>query len=102
MAADLATAIWMYTFGDWLDHASKLTATATLGGHHYIVLTAAAAAFLTLATVAILTDNFTNPTRATTIAQTAACLLSLTVLTGVVALLLTTLLSRLLFGPLRP
>lgn len=102
MAADLAAVIWLYTFGDWLDHASKLTATATLGGHHYIVLAAAAIAFLTLATVAILTDGFTRTTRTLTILKTAACILSLTVLTGLAALLLAALLSRLLFGSLRP
>lgn len=102
MAADLAAVIWLYTFGDWLDHASKLTATATLGGHHYVVLAAAAIAFLTLATVAILSDGFTRTTRALTIAKTAACILSLTVLTGLAALLLAALISRLIFGPLRP
>ncbi|MFD7153962.1 hypothetical protein ACFV9C_05160 [Kribbella sp. NPDC059898] len=99
MAADLAAVIWLYTFGAWLDHDSKLTATATLGGHHYIVLTAAATAFLILATVAILTDGFTRTTRPLTIAKTAACILSLT---GLAALLLAALIGRLLFGPLRP
>ncbi|NIK54794.1 hypothetical protein [Kribbella shirazensis] len=102
MAADLATVIWMYTFGEWLDHASKLTATATLGGHHYIVLTTAAIAFLTLATVAVLSDGFTTTTRPLTIAKTIACIISVIALTGLAALLLTTLLSRLLFAHLRP
>lgn len=102
MAADLATAIWMYTVGDWLDHTSKLTATATFGGHHYAVLIAAAAAFLTLATLAILTEGFTKTTRPLTVIQTAACILSLTVLTGLTALLLAALLTRLIAGPLRP
>jgi hypothetical protein len=59
MAADLATVIWMYTLGEWLDHASKFTATT-------------------------------------------ACILSLTALTGLVALLLAALVTRLLVGPLRP
>jgi hypothetical protein len=102
MAADLATVIWMYTLGGWLDHASKFTATATLGGHHYVVLTIAAIAFTTLATVAILTDGFTHTTRRLTIAKNAACVISLVALTGLAALLLATLLSRLLFGTFRP
>ena len=102
MAADLATVIWMYTLGEWLDHASKFTATATLGGHHYVVLATAAVAFTTLAAVAIVSDGFTKTTRPLAIARTAACVLSLTALTGLVALLLAALVARLLVGPLRP
>ncbi|MGW7682142.1 hypothetical protein ACWGID_15460 [Kribbella sp. NPDC054772] len=102
MAADLATVIWMYTLGAWLDHASKFTATATLGGHHYLVLAVAAVAFTTLATVAILSDGFTHMTPRLTVMKNLACVVSVVALTGLVALLLATLLSRLLFGAFRP
>jgi hypothetical protein len=102
MAADLATVIWMYTFGEWLDNASKLTATATLGGHHYLVIAVAAIGFLTLATVAVLTEGFTRTSRHLTVATTIACVISVVVLTGIAALLLATVISRLIFGTLRP
>ncbi|MFF0338498.1 hypothetical protein [Kribbella sp. NPDC004875] len=102
MAADLATVIWMYSLGGWLDHASKLTATATLGGHHYLVRAVAAVAFTTLATVAILSDGFIHLTRRLSVLKTVACVVSVVALTGLVALLLATLLSRLVFGAFRP
>jgi hypothetical protein len=92
----------MYTLGSWLDHTSKFTATATLGGHHLVVLIIAALAFLALATVAVLSDGFTALTPALTIAKNLACVISVIVLTGLVALVLGALLSRLLFGALRP
>lgn len=102
MAADLATVVWMYTVGSWLDHTSKFTATATLGGHHILVLVLAALAFVTLATLALLTDGFTNTTPRLSLAKNLACILSVVALTGLVALILASLLSRILFGRLRP
>jgi hypothetical protein len=102
MSADLATVIWMYTLGSWLDQTSKFTATATLGGHHLVVLIIAALAFLALATVAVLSDGFTALTPALTIAKNLACVISVIALTGLVALVLGALLSRLLFGAFRP
>jgi hypothetical protein len=102
MAADLMAVIWMYTFGSWLDHSSRLTATATLGGHHWVVLGFAAAGFLTLASLAILTDNFTKTTPRLTMAINAACVVSVIALAGLVAFVLVALLSRIVFGKLRP
>ncbi|MFG1906421.1 hypothetical protein [Kribbella sp. NPDC048928] len=102
MSADLATVIWMYTLGPWLDHTSKFTATATLGGHHVILLVIAAVAFLSLATVAVLTDGFTTYDTRLSLAKNLACVISVIALTGLVALILGALLSRLLFGALRP
>ena len=102
MVSDLATAIWMYTVGSWLDSASKFTKTATLGGHHTILLLIALIGFLMLATLAGITDNFTRSTPKLALARNLACIISIIALTGLVALIVITLLSRLLFGPLRP
>lgn len=102
MVSDLATAIWMYTVGPWLDKTSKFTATGTLGGHHVILLIVAVTGFLMLAALAVLTDNFTHTTRNLAIARNIACIISIVALTGLLALILMAILSRFLFGPLRP
>ncbi|MET7282217.1 hypothetical protein ABZS29_28560 [Kribbella sp. NPDC005582] len=102
MVSDLATAIWMYTVGAWLDNTSKFTATGTLGGHHVLLLIVALIGFLMLATLAVLTDNFTHSTPKLALARNVACIISIVALTGLIALILMALLSRLLFGPLRP
>lgn len=102
MVSDLATAIWMYTVGSWLDTTSKFTATGTLGGHHVLLLIVALTGFLMLAALAVLTDNFTHSTPKLALARNIACIISIVALTGLLALILMALLSRLLFGPLRP
>ncbi|MFC9687623.1 hypothetical protein ACFTSF_03720 [Kribbella sp. NPDC056951] len=102
MVSDLATAIWMYTVGPWLDTTSKFTATGTLGGHHVLLMIVAIVGFLMLAALAVLTDNFTHSTRNLAIARNIACIISIVALTGLLALILMALLSRVLFGPLRP
>ena len=102
MAADLATVVWMHTVGSWLDETSKFTATATLGGHHIVVLVLAAIGFAMLATLAVLTDGFARSTPRLSVARNVACIVSVLALTGVVALVLAGLLSRILFGRLRP
>ncbi len=102
MVSDLATVIWMYTLGSWLDNASRFTATTTLGGHHIILLIIALIGFLMLAVLAVLTDNFTRSTPRLALARNLACIISIIALTGMVALILITLLGRLLLGPLRP
>jgi len=102
MVSDLATAIWMYTVGSWLDSTSKFTATGTLGGHHVLLLIVALIGFLMLATLAVLTDNFTHSTPKLALARNVACIISIVALTGLIALILMALLSRVLFGPLRP
>ncbi|TDD55421.1 hypothetical protein E1263_26075 [Kribbella antibiotica] len=102
MVSDLATAIWMYTVGPWLDKTSKFTATGTLGGHHVALLVIALIGFLMLATLAVVTDNFTHTTPKVALARNLACIISIVALTGLIALILMALLSRVLFGPLRP
>ncbi|MFF1817323.1 hypothetical protein ACFVWG_08510 [Kribbella sp. NPDC058245] len=102
MVSDLATAIWMHTVGPWLDHTSKFTATGTLGGHHLILQIIALTGFLMLAALAVCTDNFTQTTPRLALLRNLACIISVVALTGMLALLLTTLLSRVLFGHLRP
>ena len=82
MAADLATVIWMHTVGPWLDSTSRFTETATLGGHHVVVLVLAAIGFATLATLAILTDGFARSTPRLSLARNIACVISVVALTG--------------------
>lgn len=102
MAADLATVVWMHTVGPWLDTSSKLTATATLGGHHIVVLVLAAIGFAMLATLAILTDGFVRSTPRLSLVKNVACVISVVALTGLLAFIIASLLSRVLFGRLRP
>ncbi|GAA0594319.1 hypothetical protein HPO96_06875 [Kribbella sandramycini] len=102
MAADLMAVVWMHIFGPWLDHSSRFTSTATLGGHHLIVMIAAAIGFAMLAALAILTEGFTKATTKLTIATNVACVISVIALAGLIALILAALLSRLIFGKLRP
>lgn len=52
---DVMTVAWMLSMGDWLDRFSSITAVVTLGGHHLIVLWLAAAGFVTLALLTVLT-----------------------------------------------
>ncbi|TCO13873.1 hypothetical protein EV652_12533 [Kribbella steppae] len=102
MGADLAAVVWMYTFGSWLDHSSRLTATATLGGHHLVVLALAATGFALLATIALVSEGFTRWSPRLVLAKNAACVVSVMALAGLFAFILTALLSRVLFGRLRP
>jgi hypothetical protein len=102
MVSDLATVIWMYTVGSWLDRTSRFTATGTLGGHHTILLIVALIGFLMLAVLAVLTDNFAYTTPKLALLRNIACIISVIALTGLLALILFSLLSRVVFGPLRP
>ena len=102
MATDLMAMIWMQAVGPWLDHTSRLTATATLGGHHLVVLAIAGAGFAMLVVVALLTNGFTETSPRLTFATNVACILSVVALTGLIAFVLAALLSRLLFGRFRP
>lgn len=61
---DMMAIAWLVTpAGRWLDETLTLTAVATLGGRHELVIGLAAAGFLTLAGLAVLTDGFTSATR---------------------------------------
>lgn len=102
MAADLMTVIEIQAIGEWLDTTSRLTAMATLGGHHVVVEVIAAAGFLLLAALALLTDGFTRISRRLALATNVACVLSVVALVGLIAFVLAALLSRVLFGRLRP
>jgi hypothetical protein len=66
------------------------------------VLVIAAGGFAMLAVLAVLTDGFTKTTRNLTLATNIACVLSVVALAGLIAFILVALLSRLLFGRLRP
>ena len=102
MAADLMAVVWMHTFGPWLDQSSRVTSTATLGGHHLIVLVSAGIGFGMLAVLAILTEGFTKSEARLTVATNIACVISVIALAGLIAFVLMALLSRLVFGKLRP
>ena len=102
MGADLVTVVWMHSFGSWLDQSSRLTATATLGGHHLVVQVLAALGFAMLTTLAILTDGFASTDPRLKPATNLACVVSVVALAGLLAFILAVLLSRLVFGRLRP
>ncbi len=102
MGADLVTVVWMHTFGTWLDQTSRLTSTATLGGHHVVVLVLAAIGFAMLTTLAILTDGFTTSDPRLKLATNIACVVSVIALAGLLAFILAMLLSRIVFGRFRP
>jgi hypothetical protein len=102
MTADLATVVWMHAVGSWLDETSRLTATATLGGHHTVVMAFAGAGFAMLALLAVLTDGFTASNRRLALATSLACVISVVALAGVLTFVLVVLLARMVFGRLRP
>jgi hypothetical protein len=102
MAADLATVLWMNAVGEWLDQTSRLTATATLGGHHVVVMGVAGAGFVMLALLALLTDGFTVFNRRLASATSLACVVSVVALAGVLTFVLVALLGRVVFGRLLP
>jgi hypothetical protein len=102
MAADLATVVWMHTVGSWLDETSRITALATRGGHHLVVLALAAVGFGLLAVLALVTDGFTTSSPRTALVKNLACVISVVALAGLFAFLVTPLLSRLVLGRLRP
>ncbi len=102
LIADLVTVVWMHAVGPWLDRTSPLTATATLGGNHLVVLALAAIGFAVLATLALLTEGFTMSNPTLTLAKNAACIISAVALAGLLAFILAALLSRVVFGRFLP
>ncbi|TDU88144.1 hypothetical protein EV138_1685 [Kribbella voronezhensis] len=102
MACDLMAVVYMHTFGPWLDQSSRLTSTTTLGGHHLIVMISASIGFGMLAALAILTEGFEKSDAKLTLATNIACVVSVIALAGLIAFVLVALLSRLVFGKLRP
>jgi hypothetical protein len=95
MAADLAVVLWMQAVGEWLDHTSTLTAVATLGGHHVLVIVLAGSAFVMLAATAIMTAGFTEMSRPLSVLVTLACVISVVVLAGMLSFLVVAVLARL-------
>jgi hypothetical protein len=55
---DAMTGAWMLAFGSWFDRTSPLTALATLGGHHDIVLLTAAGSFAVMLVAGVYTGGF--------------------------------------------
>jgi hypothetical protein len=55
---DALTGVWMVAFGSWFDRTSELTALATLGGHHDLVLWVAACSFTVLLAAGAWTGGF--------------------------------------------
>jgi hypothetical protein len=95
MIADLAVVLWMQAVGEWLDHTSTLTAVATLGGHHVVVMVLAGSAFVMLAATAILSASFTAMSRPLSVLVTLACVISVVVLAGMLSFLVVAVLARL-------
>ena len=85
---DAAALAWMLALGEWLDGASMFTSTATLGGRHELVLGLAAAGFLMLAGLAIMTDGFSSASRVQVGFTVLAGLVSVAALAGALSALL--------------
>ena len=82
---DVMAASWMVTAGDWLDHQSRVSAVATLGGHHHVVLWLAVLAFAILAVLAPLTAGFAAVNRVQLVALTIAGVASVVALAGMLS-----------------
>jgi hypothetical protein len=61
--ADVMNVAWMLSAGGWLDRSSQLTAVATLGGHHLVVLWLALAGFAILAVMTLVTGAMADVRR---------------------------------------
>jgi hypothetical protein len=82
LAADVASAVWMLTAGDWLDRYSPITAAATLGGHHLVVLWLGVGAAVLLGVLATLTAGFAWCDRTRAVGLAAAGVASVVVVAG--------------------
>lgn len=96
---DMMVIAWMITpAGEWLDDALTLTAVATLGGRHELVLGLAAAGFMMLAGLAALTDGFTSATRVQIAFVVLAGTVSVVALAGAMSVLLLLVTGALVLG----
>ncbi len=95
---DMALVAWMMAAGDWFDETSRLTAVATLGGRHKLVLTLALLGFAMLAGLALVTDGFTHGNKVEVALLIAACLISVAALAGALSALLLLILGAVLLG----
>ena len=82
---DVMVAAIMLAAGDWLDKTSRLTAVASLGGHHLVVLVLAATGFLALAIGAVLTDGYRTADRPQSALLSAAAVVSTVAIGGAFA-----------------
>ena len=85
---DVMVVAWMLSAGDWLDHASPVTAVVTLGGHHVVVLWLAIAGFVLLGAMALLTGGFAEARRTHMPFVVLSALVSVVALGGVLSALL--------------
>ena len=85
---DVMAVAWMLSAGDWLDHASPVTAVVTLGGHHVVVLWLAVAGFALLGGMALLTGGFAMARRGQVPFVVLSALVSVVALAGVLSALL--------------
>src|SRR5690242_14719850 len=81
--SDVMVFAWMLSAGDWLDRASSLTAVVTLGGNHLLVLWLAAAGFILMGTMALLTGGHMVARRGHVPLLVLAALISVVALGGV-------------------
>jgi hypothetical protein len=95
MAGDLAVVLWMQAVGEWLDRTSTVTAIATLGGHHVVVMVLAGSAFTMLAATATLTAGLTAMSRPESVLVALACVMSVVVLAGILSFLVVGVVLRL-------
>lgn len=86
--ADVMAVAWMLSAGEWLDRYSSVTAVATLGGNHLVVLWLATAGFTVLALLTGLTRALTTVRRIHVPFLVAGTVLSAVALSGVLSVVL--------------
>jgi hypothetical protein len=79
---DAMTVVGMMAFGEWFDITSPVTAVITLGGYHLVTLGLAAAGFLLLAGLAVVTRGFTLVGRIESALLPVAAVLSVVAMAG--------------------
>ena len=94
MGADLAVVLWMQAVGPWLDRTSTVTAVATLGGHHTVIIALGGIGFAMLAGAAVSTAGFTAIGRGEGALVALACIVSVVALAGMVSFLVVVIVMR--------
>jgi hypothetical protein len=96
---DMMAVAWMIAAGDWLDQqTSGFAEVITLGGNHRLVLILAAAGFLMLAGLAMVTDGFSFASRLEIALLTVAGTISVVALAGALSAILLLGAAALLLG----
>jgi hypothetical protein len=95
---DMVGLAWMLVLGEWLDHASPVTAVMTLGGRHLLVLTLSGIGFLLLMASAWPTHGFRQASKVQLGLIIVGCALSIVALAGALSAILLVLTGALVLG----